>query len=265
MEGERVAVDPAISCGHCEMCLEGNPNLCLNLRFAGDGQNDGALRECLSWPTRCLHPLPDALTDAEGALLEPLGVALHSVDLGHVRPGMSVGVFGCGPIGLLILQVARVAGASDILATDKLAHRLEAARAFGATAVFRAEDGQEANEIWAATKRRGVDVAFEAAGANAAVESALAALRPGGQLVLAGIPSDDRTSFGASVARRKALTLRVSRRMKHTYPRAIRLVESGKVDVKSLITQRFPLAESAHAFSVAQRREGIKVVIEPGP
>jgi len=261
--GERVAVDPAVPCGVCEFCQEGNPNFCAALRFAGHGTEDGALREFMAWPTRCLHPLPDSLTDADGAVLEPLGVAIHAVDLGHIRPGMTVGVFGCGPIGLLVLQVARAAGATHLIATDKLAHRLEAARSLGVTAVFQAADGQESAEISAATDGKGIDVAFEAAGENEAVEVAIEAVRPGGRVVLVGIPADDRTAFTASTARRKGLTIKLSRRMKHVYPRAIRLVESGMVDVGPLVTHRYPLEEIDQAFSVAEKREGLKVIIQP--
>jgi L-iditol 2-dehydrogenase len=261
--GQRVAADPAVPCGACEFCLEGNPNLCVALRFAGHGTEDGALREYMAWPTHCLHPLPNSLTDADGAVLEPLGVAIHAVDLGHLKPGMTVGVFGCGPIGLLVLQVARAAGATHLIATDKLAYRLEAARSLGATAVFQAANGQESAEILAATNGKGVDVAFEAAGENEAVEAAIETARPGGRVVLVGIPSDDRTAFTASTARRKGLTIKMTRRMKHVYPRAIRLVESGMVDVRSLVTHRFPLEEIDQAFSVAERREGLKVIIEP--
>ncbi|MGE5138013.1 MAG: zinc-dependent alcohol dehydrogenase, partial [Rudaea sp.] len=180
--GERVAVDPAIPCGHCEMCREGNPNLCPQVRFAGHGLLDGALREFLPWPSNNLYLLPDSISDAEGALLEPLGVALHAIDLGHLRPGMTVGVFGCGPIGLLIVQVARASGASRIIATDRLDHRLEAAREFGATVAIRAREGQEDEEVWEAAGRRGVDVAFEAAGEDQAVDAAIAAARPGARV-----------------------------------------------------------------------------------
>ena len=259
--GQRVAVDPAIACGVCEFCREGNPNLCEALRFAGVGACDGALREYVAWETHCLYPLPDALTDADGAMLEPLGVAIHTVDLGHVRPGMTVGVFGCGSIGLLVIQVARVAGATRIIATDLLPHRLNAARALGAT-TFQAHDGEEADAVFAATNKRGVDAAFEVAGQNAAVETAIAVARPGSRVVLCGIPAGDRTSFSASSARRKGLTLKLVRRMKHTYPRALRLVEGGFVDVQSLVTHRFPLEQVEQAFAVAQRREGIKVMVE---
>jgi len=262
-DGARVAVDPAIPCGKCEPCREGNPNLCLALRFAGHSTQDGALREYVAWPARCLHRLPDSLSASDGALLEPLGVALHAVDLGHLKPGMTVGVFGCGPIGLLIVQLARAAGAATIIATDKLEHRLDAARSYGATTVIRAADGAEGDAVWAAAGRRGVDVAFEAAGENPAVEMAIAAAMPGASVILGGIPGTDRTTFTASTARRKGLTLKLVRRMRHTYPRAIRLVERGLIDVRSLATGRFSLEEYAKAFSIAQRREGLKVVIVP--
>ena len=260
--GQRVAVDPAIPCGACELCQAGHPNLCTTVRFAGQGIEDGALREYLAWPSRCLHPLPDSLTDADGAMLEPLGVAIHAVDLGHLRAGMTVGVFGSGPVGLLILQLAGTMGMARLIATDALPHRLEAARSLWAEA-FQAGGSREAGEIVAVTGGRGVDVAFETAGENDAVEAAVASLKPGGRLVLVGIPADDRTAFSASVARRKGLTIKLSRRMKHTYPRAIRLVESGAVDVRSLVTHRFPLAEFDRAFDVARRREGLKVIVEP--
>jgi L-iditol 2-dehydrogenase len=259
--GQRVAVDPAVPCHNCEFCLQGNPNLCTRMRFAGHGLEDGALREYIAWPDECLFPLPDSLSDADGVMLEPLGVALHAVDLGKLRVGMTVGVFGAGPIGLLIQQLARLSGAQAVYVTDILPHRVEAARSLGATKATRAGDGSEVRKVLDATGGRGVDVAFEVAGENAAVEAAVAAVKPGGCVILAGIPTDDRTSFSASIARRKGLTIKLVRRMKFTYPRAIQLVESGKVDVRSLVSHQFPLEQAQQAFTVAQRREGLKVII----
>ena len=245
-QGERVAIDPAVPCHACEFCLQGNPNLCEHLRFAGHGLEDGALQEFIAWPEECLFPLPEALSQADGVMLEPLGVAIHAVDLAHLRAGMSVGVFGCGPIGLLIIQVARLAGAARVFVTEPLPHRLEAALRLG---------GKE----WVPVQA--VDAAFEVAGDNAAVETAFAAVKPGGTVILAGIPADDRTSFSASVARRKGLTIKMVRRMKFTYPRAIQLVESGMVDVRSLVTQHFPLEQAQQAFMLAQQRQGLKIII----
>ena len=262
LRGQRVAVDPLIPCGNCEPCHTSNPNLCETQRFAGHGAEDGALREYIAWDSRYLFPLPDELTDEDGAMLEPLGVAIHSLDLAHLRPGMTVGVFGCGPIGLLIVQVAFIAGASRVIATETLAHRFDAAQSLGAEC-FRAEGGEEAKAILSATNDRGVDIAFEVAGDQSAVDVAMAATKPGGYVILVGVPDNDRTAFTASVARRKGLTIKMVRRMKHTYPRAIDLVTRGLVDVQSLVTHRFPMTQANEAFDIAERRAGIKVMLQP--
>jgi L-iditol 2-dehydrogenase len=263
-DGRRVAIDPAIPCERCELCREGHPNLCPTIRFAGLGEDDGALREWMAWPERCLFPLPESLTAADGAMLEPLGVALHAVDLAHLHPGASVGVFGCGPIGLLALQAARLAGAARLFATDlpSRPHRLKAARAVGAEA-FPAEDGREAKSIARVAGDHGLDAVIEAAGENAAVDAAVEAARPGARVVLAGIPAEERTSFRASTARRKGLSLVLARRMKHAYPRAIALAAGGRVDLRGVVSHRFPLAEAPAAFAAAAGREGLKVIVEP--
>jgi len=260
--GQRVAVDPAIPCGKCEQCQQGNPNLCPQVVFAGHGAQDGALREWMAWDERNLFPIPDTFAYIDGAMLEPLGIAMHAVDLAHLEEGMTVGVFGCGAIGLLIVQLARLSRAANIIATDKLVHRTEAAGSLGATKAILAEGGAEIQEVMAATGGRGVDIAFEVAGEQEAVEISFASVLPGGKVILAGIPANDCTSFPASVARRKGLTIKMVRRMKHTYPRAIELVSRGLVNVHSLVTHRFPLVKAAEAFAAAQRREGIKVIIE---
>jgi L-iditol 2-dehydrogenase len=261
-KGERVAIDPAIPCSRCAFCQEGNPNLCSALRFAGHAPVDGALRQYIAWPEHCLIPLPHSVSDIEGVMLEPFGVALYSVDCGRVKPGMSVGVFGCGAIGLSVIQVARAAGATRIFAADlpDVPHRLAAAHSYGATA-YATNNGEEAEKMVKATGD-GVDVAFEAAGDPEAVEAAVAAVKPGGQVILIGIPREDRITFTASKARGKDLNIKVVHRMKHTYPRAIQLVQSGRVDVRSLVTHRFPLADIAHAYGFAEKREGIKVIID---
>jgi L-iditol 2-dehydrogenase len=250
--GERVAVDPAIPCTRCGACLAGQSHLCLGGRFAGHDVTDGALRARMTWPAELAHALPDSLSDVEATLLEPLGVALHALDLGHVQAGTTAGVFGCGPIGLLLIQALHAAGAAAVVANDVLPHRLEAAVALGATPAGEAGgDGI-------------VDVAFEAAGEDAALDDAIAATRPGGRVVLVGIPAGDRTSFTASTARRKGLTLLLSRRMEAAdLSRALRLVESGLVHLAPLVTARYGLDEWRDAFGDLVRRNGLKVVIEP--
>ncbi|GIH14179.1 zinc-dependent alcohol dehydrogenase [Rugosimonospora africana] len=259
--GLRVAVDPAIPCEHCEICREGYGNLCPDVRFAGHGTVDGGLREFITWPAYLLRPLPDTLTDADGALLEPLGVGLHSLDLGHLRVGATVAVIGCGPIGLLILQLAYVAGASRVFAVEPLEHRLLAARALGADDAVAPEMADRA--YWREVAGRGADVVFEVAGTEEAVELAMTAVRPGGRVVLVGIPSHDRIAFSASTARRKGVTIALVRRMNRVYDRAIDLVARRRVDLSSLVTESYPLGRVAEAFDAADRRTGIKVVVEP--
>lgn len=263
-KGRRVIVDPAVPCGTCALCRDGQLNLCPSVRFAGHGADDGALRECMAWPAECLHPLPAGLGDADATLLEPLGVAIHAVDLAHIHVGASVAVLGCGPIGLLCMQVARAAGACRVIATELASRpwRLEAGCKW-ADEVIPADAGRESAPARAKLGGMGADVVLETAGENEAVEAAIQIARPGGRVVLVGIPADDRTSFSAGVARRKGLTIAMARRMKPVYDRALTLVESGRVDLSGLVTHRFPLERCDEALRTAVARAGIKVVVEP--
>ena len=260
--GERVAIDPAIPDETCRACRDGYRNLCYRIRFSGHGETDGMMREIMAWPSGLLHPLPDRVSDAEGALLEPLGVAIHSVDLGHLPFGGTASVIGCGPIGLLLIAVLKAAGASSVVAVEPLGHRRAAAARLGADQVADSA-AFTAGGLMAELTGFGVDVAFEAAGNDAAVELAMDSVRPGGRVVLSGIPGDDFIRFGASRARRKGLTIAMVRRMNEVYPRAIGLAERGAVDLASLVTSRSGLGEIPEAFGAAARRTGLKAVIEP--
>jgi L-iditol 2-dehydrogenase len=260
--GLRVALDPQLPCGACETCLAGRGHLCPQVRFLGHSVTDGALRELLAWPMARLVPLPDGIDDVAGALLEPLGVAIHALRLARVRPGDTVGVFGCGPIGLLLIQLARASGTTTIVATDRLPHRVEAARRLGAIAALVA-GGAERDILLDATAGRGVDAAIEIAGEDDAINTAAALARPAGTVVVAGIPAGDHSTIAASIARRKGLDVRFSRRMNRVYPRAIALVESGLVDVLSLVTHRYAIAGFEAAFRTAARRDGLKVIVDP--
>ena len=127
--------------------------------------------------------------------------------------------------------------------------------------MYLADGSTENGQVWEATAGRGVDVAFETAGENEAVETAVETVKPGGRVVLCGIPSTNRTSYRASAARQKGLTIKMVRRMKHTYPRAINLVQAGQVDVKSIITHRYSLDDFEEAFQVAESQVGVKVLL----
>ena len=258
--GERVALDPAVPCGRCAVCAAGLSHLCPEMRFAGHGRTDGALRTRLAWPERLAHPLPDGIPDAEAALLEPLGVALHALDLGHVRDGTTAGVFGCGPIGLLLVQALSACAAETVVATDPLSHRRAAAEASGSA---RAVDPDAIAGV-SLPGGLGVDVAFEAAGTDEALADAVAAVRPGGRIVLVGIPDGDRTSFAASAVRRKGLTLLLCRRMEaEDLPRAVELAAAGRVDLGGLVGERHPLSAWEQAFAALVEQRTLKVVVEP--
>ena len=259
--GERVAIDPAIPDGTCRACRDGYRNLCYHIRFSGHGRTDGMMREYMTWPAELLHPLPDKVSDSGGAMLEPLGVAIHSLGLGHVPFGGTVSVTGCGPIGLLLIQVLRAAGASFVLAAETLAHRREAAARCGADRVV--DPAELSPGAMTELTGYGVDVAFETAGNDDGVRLSIESARPGGRLVLAGIPGNDSTTFRASAARRKGLTIAMVRRMNEVYPRAISLAERGVVDLDSLVSTRAGLDDAAWAFGDAARRTGLKVIVEP--
>ena len=262
--GQKVAVEPAMPCGHCEMCLEGHPNLCRHIRFMSVPPDQGALAEYVVVAAERCFPLPDPLTTEDGAMLEPLGVALHAMRLAKMLVGDTVAIVGCGPIGLLTLQLVRASGALSILATDKLDYRLQYARRYGAAATVNVSRGDPAAEAVRLTGGRGFDLTIEAASDGSAPEQAIRLARNGGKVLLAGIPPENEFTLTASTARRKGLTIKMVRRMKHTYPRAIALAEAGKVDLRGLITHRFPLERVNEAFDlVAHMEDGVvKAMVE---
>lgn len=267
--GQLVAIEPAIPCGHCEMCLTGHPNLCPNVRFCGTPPIDGVFSEYAVMPADNCVPLPEGFSPVEGALLEPLGVAIHTVDLSHLRVAQSIVVLGAGPIGLLIAAVARAAGAGQILMTEPIPERRAFAREYVADAVFDPTSEDVVAAVKAATNGRGVDIAFEAAGALDTPQNGVDMLRPGGTLVLCGIPSgEDRLTLTASSTRRKGTTIKMVRRMKFVYPRGIRLVQRGMVDLKAIATHFFTLDDIPRAFElVAGYEDGVirAVVLLDGP
>lgn len=266
LPGTRVAVEPAISCGKCEFCLEGHPNLCESILFCSTPPTPGALQEYVVHPADLCFPIPDSVTNEQGAMLEPLGIALHTVRLAKLHPGDTVAILGAGPIGLLTLQVALISGARAAYVTDLVPERLDLARKLGATDVFKADGGDPVAWVMRLTDGRGVDVAFEAAWAEETVAQAALMARRGGKLLMIGIPRENRAVFPGHAVRRKGLTIKYVRRMKHTYPRAIAMVRDGLIDVDSLVTHRFALDQVAMAYPlVAERGDGaMKVMIEIG-
>lgn len=258
--GEPVAVDPADPCGACGPCLAGRTNLCPAIRFAGHGTTDGALRGLMTWPERLCHRVPSGLDPDEAALLEPLGVAIHAIGLAHVGVAGRAGVYGCGPLGLLLVQLLRLAGAKGIVATDRLPHRVAAAASLGADEAIVVGERDRTTSLG----EEPVDVAFEVAGDDEALVDAMTSVRPGGRVVLVGIPPGDRTSLPAALARRKGLTFLASRRMAPAdFKSAIEIATAGRIALAPLITDRFPLSEAPEAFTALATRSGLKVIVNP--
>jgi L-iditol 2-dehydrogenase len=253
--GTRVAVEPAIPCGSCPTCRRGRDELCPTAKFAGHAGTDGGLRTHMVWPRHLVRAIPDGVGDAEASVLEALGVALNAADLGAVDSTSRVAVLGCGPIGLLVVLALRAAGVQEVLADEPLPHRAAAAVAAGARLIGSPGSDDATGEV---------DTVIECAGDDAAVARATQLARPGGRIVLVGIPDGDRTTFTASEARRKGLTFVMCRRMRvGDLDRAIALVGDGTIDVAPLITDRYPLDEVGEAFEALVERRGIKVVVVP--
>lgn len=243
--GQLVAIDPAKPCGHCEWCVRGHVNLCPNIEFLGAPPYDGALTENLSVRPEQIFTLPEAFDVARAVMLEPLGVGIHAMDLAKPRLLETVAILGCGPIGLCLLQLARLAGVSRVYAIDPVDYRAQAAKRLGADEIA---GDREAIQDW--TGGRGVDLVLEATNSPVGFQHATDAARIGGRVLLVGIPDGNQYTLGASQARRKGLNIKFARRMGHVYPRAIQLIAEGLVDVDSIVTHRFALEQSGDAFEL---------------
>ena len=250
--GTRVALEPGVPCRTCEACQAGNYNTCPQVRFFGTPPTHGCYREYVTHPADFVFPMPDNLTFGEGAMIEPLAVSMHAVDLAKVKTAHTVAVLGCGSIGLMVIALARISGASEIYATDPIEARRDAAMKYGADVVIDPSKEDPVERIATLTNGRGVDAAFEAAGAPDTPQQCVDLAKPCGTVALIGIPEEDQTTFKVSRARRKGLTIRMVRRLKHTYPRSIALVQKGMVDVRSLITHEFSLDRAEEALKLVE-------------
>lgn len=262
-DGTLVAVDPAQPCGACYWCHAGDAHLCPHMTFVGAPPTPGGMAEYVAVPASTVYPVPEGFTPAQAALLEPLGVALHALDLARMRPGTRLAVLGAGTIGLYVLMLARISGASHVSVIEPLAYRRAKALELGAAAAYPDVASYLAAE--AHTPTRGADVVVEATTSPDGPRHAARAARIGGRVVLVGIPDGDEFSLTASEVRRKGLTFLLSRRMGHIYPRVIQLVADGLIDVNAIVTHTLPLSQVRDAFELMDGYHGgvLKVVLEP--
>jgi 2-desacetyl-2-hydroxyethyl bacteriochlorophyllide A dehydrogenase len=258
--GDRVVVEPNYSCGRCPLCTEGNRNLCLS-RTAVGIDADGGFAELACVPARCCWPQPAGLAAEDALLAEPLAVVVRAVSRGSPRPGEAAAVLGEGTLGLLALQVLRARGAR-VLVVSRTARRFELARAFGAAATHVVGDGALDATARTFSGREGVDLVVETAGTPEAAGHALELVRPGGRIVLTGLPHAPTPLSVFTVVRRE-ITISGSMIYQDEFPEALRLLAEGRVRGRPLITHRFSLDAIDQAFIAHRDPASIKVAVLP--
>jgi L-iditol 2-dehydrogenase len=258
--GDKVAVEPNYSCGHCPLCREGNRNLCL-ARVAVGIDVDGGFAEAARVPARLCWPAPPTLADDQLVLAEPLAVVVRAVRRGAARAGESAAVLGMGTLGLLAVQVL-VAQGVRTLGVSRSTRRHDVARAVGAMAVATTEAEAHVEAARTLSGREGVDLVVETAGTAEAVEQAVAMARPGGRIVLTGLPHEPSAVNFFFVVRRE-LAILGSMIYQDEFPEAIRLLASGAVRAERLLTHRFDLAAIGEAFAAHRSPDSIKVLVRP--
>jgi len=251
--GDLVAVDPSVHCGHCDQCKAGRPHTCRNNRFLGcPGQLEGCLSEYIILPSFTCYPVTGKLNAIQAALIEPLSIGVYAVKLAGIEDKKStVGIFGAGPIGLSILMKLLADGITNNTIIEPLDYRLEKADEVGAKYLI---NPTEIDVLSVVQKHEELllDVVFEASGEQDAVNNALKILKPGGKLVLVGIPPEAQYTFDMDIMRRNELTVINVRRQNHCVEEAIDLVVSNKIDVEKMVTHEFNLEETPVAFDVVE-------------
>jgi len=256
--GARVAVEPSWHCGLCDLCRWGLFNLCRTVVFPSFPPHNGALAELIACPDVNTHPLPDTLSYEEGAMVEPLGVALHAIRLATPQPWDRVLVLGAGIIGLCVLRLCVLRGAGDVTVVEPIEGRRGWAEAWGATRVLASSEGLLAEGFEA-------EAVHECSGFSGAIAECLTLAAPGGRVVVVGIPHPERVEFEAYVPRRKELTVLFTRRSRDALAEAVELVERGAVDLASLPVRRYGLEQTAEALAATGARPGdmLRAIVEP--
>ena len=252
--GERVAIEPQRACRTCEQCKRGAYNLCPFMEFYATPPIDGAFAQYAVIQADFAFKIPDSMSLEAAALCEPLSVGIWSNQKAGTRPGSRVLVAGAGPIGIIVMQVAFAFGASEVMISDIAETRRQAAERFGATRTL----DPTRDDVTSL----GVDIFIDASGAESAVRSGILALKPGGHAVLVGMGKDE-IALPVSRIQAREIELTGVFRYANTWPLAIELASSGKVDLDSLVTSRYPLAQVEDALHAAVALQALKVVVSP--
>jgi L-iditol 2-dehydrogenase len=256
--GDRVAVEPAMPCWECDQCRAGRPHTCRKLRFLGcPGQAEGSLSEYIVMPETSCFKIPDQMSYDEAAISEPLAIGLYAVKQSIPMKGARVGILGFGPIGMSVLLPAMALGAEQVYVTDKIDKRLKVARKSGALLTAN-PDHEDVVGLITSKVPELLDVVFECCGQQDAIENAVDLLKPGGKLMIIGIPEFERWSFPVDKLRHKELTIQNVRRQNETVQRALDMMADGSISVSEMVTHRFSFKDAREAFDlVAAYNDGV--------
>jgi L-iditol 2-dehydrogenase len=262
--GDRVVVQPLITCGACANCRAGLPNICLNRKGLGMMSTNGAMAEAVRVPQQLLYPMPEGMPWEQAALVEPLAVALRAVNLTPLTLMGTVAVIGAGTIGLLVVLAARLRGAGTIIVTDLSPHRLELARQLGADRVVNVKDEDPVEAVKALTDGQGAQAVIEAVGIDASVKQSLALVRTGGHITWIG-NSQPEVGVNMQQVVTRELTIRGTYGFAEEFGRAIQAIDSGRVDVTPLIERVAPLEEGPQLMHDLAKGtlDAAKVVLKP--
>ncbi len=253
--GDRIAIEPAMHCGKCDQCLAGRPHTCRNIKFLGcPGQANGSLSEYIVMPESSCYPIPEHMSLDEAAISEPLAIGLYAVKQSIDMKNAKVGILGFGPIGMSVLLSAKAYGAEDFFVTDKVNDRLKTAEAEGANIVGN-PDNEDIVEKIKQQEQLGLDVVFECCGQQDAIYNAVDLLKPGGKIMIIGIPEFDTWHFPVDKLRHKEISIVNVRRQNHCVDETLELLASGKVDVSRMPTHRFKFEDTKKAFDLVDNYE----------
>jgi L-iditol 2-dehydrogenase len=247
--GNRVSLEPTVSCGHCEYCMAGRFNNCIHGIFMGSPTAEGFLRDYVAIPAHNADVIPEQLDWHRATLMEPVAVWVHIYELMRPRPGDTVAILGAGSIGLLGIQMARLAGAARIIAADRVGHRLAMARAMGAHLVVDLRSESLRDAVMDATKGRGADITYDAAGAPETINAGLVITRPTGDFVLVGIPSELMFPVDLQTAMSKEVRIHTVKRSNHKGKPAGDLLAQGLIST-DVITHTLPAGRAAEGFEM---------------
>ncbi|MBN1065736.1 MULTISPECIES: NAD(P)-dependent alcohol dehydrogenase [Clostridium] len=262
--GDRVALEPGKTCGHCEFCKTGRYNLCPDVIFFATPPVGGTFQEYVAHEEDLCFKLPDNVSTMEGALIEPLAVGFHAAKQGDAHAGQSAVVLGAGCIGLVTLLALKAMGLTEVYVVDIMQNRLDKALELGATAVINGKDKDSVKAILELTDGKGCDLAFETAGTEITSQQSVSMVKKGSNIVLVGYGKTGMINMPMSLALDKEITFKTVFRYRHIYPMAIKAVESGAVNLKGIVTNIFDFddVQNAMDYSINNKAEIVKAVVK---